>query len=546
MTRTLKERTFSGTTNPEIQPWEIEHRKLARLAAAEGIVLLKNEEHVLPLKAGSAVAIYGAGAGKTIKGGTGSGDVNEREKVSICQGMKNVGFQVTTEEWINSYDKIYDQARQDWKNDILSRTGNGADAMDFFSVYSTTPFIMPAGDMIRKPAEGENVDTAIYVLSRIAGEGADRTADKGDYYLKDEEHQMLADICAYYRDVIVVINAGAQVDLSFMDEFKNIKALLTIVQPGMEGGNAFADVVSGKVTPSGKLTDTWAYKYEDYPNSETFSHNNGNVETEVYKEGIYVGYRYFDTFDVPVRYGFGYGLSYTEFEISDYSLESVNDGKIKVSAQVKNIGEVSGKEVVQIYVSLSGGILEKEAHRLAAYAKTSELKPGESEKVSLEISVDQLTSYDEKRAAWILENGFYGIWIGNSFASAKLCGGIKLDKEVLLRQVKNLFPLKQELEEMVQEAGNTTARERAAEQQAQKENLTVVELHAEDFTTEVVEYKKNNALYEKEAMDFVDTLSEEELIDLAAGDPGKAQGGNLGRRDTQMCYRQRVGKHCSC
>ena len=146
--------------------------------------------------------------------------------------------------------------------------------MDFFSVYSTTPFIMPAGDTIRKPAEGENVDTAIYVLSRIAGEGADRTADKGDYYLKDEEHQMLADICAYYRDVIVVINAGAQVDLSFMDEFKNIKALLTIVQPGMEGGNAFADVVSGKVTPSGKLTDTWAYKYEDYPNSETFSHNN--------------------------------------------------------------------------------------------------------------------------------------------------------------------------------------------------------------------------------------------------------------------------------
>ena len=528
MTRTLKERTFSGTTNPEIQPWEIEHCKLARLAAAEGIVLLKNEEHVLPLKAGSAVAIYGAGAGKTIKGGTGSGDVNEREKVSICQEMKNTGFQVTTEEWINSYDKIYDQARQDWKNDILSRTGNGADTMDFFSVYSTTPFIMPAGDTIRKPAEGENVDTAIYVLSRIAGEGADRTADKGDYYLKDEEHQMLADICAYYRDVIVVINAGAQVDLSFMDEFKNIKALLTIVQPGMEGGNAFADVVSGKVTPSGKLTDTWAYKYEDYPNSETFSHNNGNVETEVYKEGIYVGYRYFDTFDVPVRYGFGYGLSYTEFEISDYSLESVNDGKIKVSAQVKNIGEVSGKEVVQIYVSLSGGILEKEAHRLAAYAKTSELKPGESEKVSLEISVDQLTSYDEKRAAWILENGFYGIWIGNSLASAKLCGGVKLDKEVLLRQVKNLFPLKQELEEMVQEAGNTTARERAAEQQAQKENLTVVELHAEDFTTEVVEYKKNNALYEKEAMDFVDTLSEEELIDLAAGDPGKAQGGNLG------------------
>ena len=528
MTRILKERTFSGSTNPEIQQWETEHRKLARRAAAEGIVLLKNKEGILPLKAGSTVALYGAGAGKTIKGGTGSGDVNEREKVSICQGMKNAGFQITTEDWINGYDKIYDQARQDWKKDILSRTGEGADTMDFFSVYSTTPFIMPAGDPIRKPAKGENTDTAIYVLSRIAGEGADRTADKGDYYLKDEEYEMLADICAYYRDVIVVINAGAQVDLSFMDEFPNIKALLSIVQPGMEGGNAFADVVSGKVTPSGKLTDTWAYKYEDYPNSETFSHNNGNVETEVYKEGIYVGYRYFDTFGVSVRYGFGFGLSYTEFEISDYCLENVSDEKITISASVKNTGKVSGKEVVQIYVSLPGVILEKEARRLCAYAKTSELKPGESEKVSLVIDMDQLTSYDEKRAAWILEGGFYGIWVGNSLASAKLCAGVKLDKEVISCQVKNLFSLKQKLEEKTQEAGITSTREKEAEQLALAKNMMVAELHADDFKTKIIDYKKNSALYEKEAMDFVDTLSEEELINLAAGDPGKAQGGNLG------------------
>ena len=292
-----KRKIFFRYTNPEVQPWETEHRKVARRAAAEGIVLLKNEDYILPLKRGSSVAIYGAGAGKTIKGGTGSGDVNEREKISICQGMKNAGFQVTTENWIESYEKIYDKARQDWKNDILSRAGEGADTMDFFAVYSTTPFIMPAGDPIRKPAEGENTETAIYVLSRVAGEGADRNADKGDYYLKDEEYRMLSDICAYYRDVIVVINAGAQVDISFMDEFSNIKALLSIVQPGMEGGNAVADILSGKVNPSGKLADTWAYKYEDYPNSEKFSHNNGNVETEIYDEGIYVGYRYFDTFE---------------------------------------------------------------------------------------------------------------------------------------------------------------------------------------------------------------------------------------------------------
>ena len=526
MTRILKERAFSGTTDPEVQPWETEHRKVARRAAAEGIVLLKNEDNLLPLKAGSNVALYGAGAGRTIKGGTGSGDVNERENVSVFQGIKNAGFQVTTEDWIASYDKIYENARQEWKRSILSKTGEGADTMDFFSVYSTTPFKMPAGDQVQKPAE--DADTAIYVLSRIAGEGSDRTADKGDYYLSDDEYQILADICAYYKNVIVLINAGAQVDLSFMDEFENIKALLVIVQLGMEGGNAVADILSGKVNPSGKLADTWAYEYEDYPNSEKFSHNNGNVQTELYEEGIYVGYRYFDTFEVPVRYGFGYGLSYTDFEISNYRLAKISAEKISISASVKNTGKVSGKEVVQVYASLPGGTLEKEAHRLAAYAKTAELKPGETEEVTMEVTVDALTSYDEESAAWILEKGFYGIWIGNSLASAKLCGGMKLDATVTKRQVKNLVPLKQDLEEIVQEPSRTAKRAETAEKLAGEQAMTVLELHAADITTETVEYKKNADLYEREAMDFVNTLTEEELIDLAAGDPGKAQGGNLG------------------
>ena len=528
MTRILKERKFSGTTDPEVQPWETEHRKVARRAAAEGIVLLKNEDNLLPLKAGSTVALYGAGAGRTIKGGTGSGDVNERDNISVFQGIKNAGFQVTTEDWIASYEKIYENARQEWKKSILSKTGENADTMDFFSAYSTTPFRMPAGDPVQKPAEGADTETAIYVLSRIAGEGSDRTADKGDYYLSDEEYQILADICAYYKNVIVLINAGAQVDLSFMDEFENIKALLVIVQPGMEGGNAVADILSGKANPSGKLADTWAYEYEDYPSSENFSHNNGNVETEFYEDGIYVGYRYFDTFEVPVRYGFGYGLSYTDFEISNYHLEKISAEKIRISATVKNTGKVSGKEVVQIYASLPGGTLEKEAHRLVAYAKTAELKPGETEEVIMEVTVDVLTSYDEERAAWILEKGFYGIWVGNSLASAKLCGGMKLDATVAKRQVKNLFPLKQDLEEIIQEPSRTAKRAESVEKLAAEQALTVLEIHAADITTETVEYKKNSDLYEKEAMDFVNTLTEEELINLAAGDPGKAQGGNLG------------------
>lgn len=527
--RTLKERTFSGTTNPEVQPWETEHRQVAREAAAEGIVLLKNKDNVLPLKAGSAVAIYGAGAGRTIKGGTGSGDVNERERVSIWQGMKNAGYKVTNEEWIQSYDKIYEKARQAWKNDIVTRSGgNGGDVMNFFDVYSTTPFIMPTGDPVKKPAEGENTDTAVYVLSRVAGEGADRNAAAGDYYLKEDEHQMLADLCAYYKDVIVVVNAGGQVDLSFMDEFENIKALFVIVQPGMEGGNAFADVISGKVNPSGKLVDSWAYKYEDYPSAATFSHNNGNVQKEFYEEGIYVGYRYFDTFGIPVRYGFGYGLSYTTFSMSGYTVEKTENHGVKISVCVKNTGDVSGKEVVQAYVSLPGGRLEKEAHRLTAYVKTELLQPGQEQTIILEVPAERLTSYDEKNASWILEKGFYGICVGNSLESAEFIGGVQLDETATLEKVKNLFAKKDELKELAQQDGKTSEREAVQKTLAAEKHLPVLEMKAADFETKEIVYKKNSELADAKAMEFVDTLSVEELIDLAAGDPGKAQGGNLG------------------
>ena len=528
--RTLKERNFSGTTNPEIQPWEMKHRQIAREAAAEGIVLLKNEDHVLPLKEGSAVALYGAGAGRTIKGGTGSGDVNERERVSIWQGMKNAGYEITSEDWIRSYDEIYEKARQNWKNDIVKRAGgNGGEVLNFFDVYSTTPFIMPTGDPVKKPADGENTDTAIYVISRVAGENADRNTAGGDYYLKEDEHQMLTDICAYYKDVIVVVNAGGQVDLSFMDEFENIKALLAIVQPGMEGGNAFADVISGKVNPSGKLVDSWAYKYEDYPNAATFSHNNGNVEKEFYEEGIYVGYRYFDTFKVPVRYGFGFGLSYTAFSMGNYKVEKAEkENGIKVYVCVKNTGDVAGKEVVQAYVSLPGGKLEKEAHCLAAYAKTELLQPGQEQTVTLEIPAERLTSYDEENAAYILEKGFYGICVGNSLESAELIGGAQLDETAVVEKVKNLFAEQDEMKELEQETGKTSQREAAQKSMAAEKQLPVLEMKAADFETKEVVYKKNSELADPEAMEFVNTLSVEELINLAAGDPGKAQGGNLG------------------
>ena len=524
--RKIKERTFSGTRNPEETTREVKNRDTARRAAAEGMVLLKNEGHVLPVDPGKKIALYGSGASKTVKGGTGSGDVNERQSVSVYEGLKEAGYVITTEDWIADYDRRYEKARMEWRDEILRKADGAEKSTAFFSVYSTTPFIRPDG----KAVEKTDTDLAFYILSRVAGEGADRSASAGDYFLTDTEEKELSDICGYYKDVIVVINTGGLVDLSFMDRHENIRGLIQMVQPGMEGGNAFADIVSGKVTPSGKMTDSWAYRYEDYPNAATFSHNNGNIQTEKYEEGIYVGYRYFDTFDVPVRYGFGFGQSYTQFDIQvkEIRYETGKASGISVRVSVQNSGaDYSGKEVVQVYISCPQEMMDKEYRRLGAFEKTKCLAPGESQELELEIPVSELASYDENEPGWVLEAGSYGLWIGNSLASSVLSGEAVLDERVVLVETEHICPLREELTE--QRADQKSQREKyeAARERA-GETLIRIRIPADSLEEETVVYRTNAEIYSKEAGDFVDSLTRDQLVALASGDPGKAQGGNLG------------------
>ena len=524
--RKIKERTFSGTRNPEETTREVKNRDTARRAAAEGMVLLKNEGHVLPVDPGKKIALYGSGASKTVKGGTGSGDVNERQSVSVYEGLKEAGYVITTEDWIADYDRRYEKARMEWRDEILRKADGAEKSTAFFSVYSTTPFIRPDG----KAVEKTDSDLAFYILSRVAGEGADRSASAGDYFLTDTEEKELSDICGYYKDVIVVINTGGLVDLSFMDRHENIRGLIQMVQPGMEGGNAFADIVSGKVTPSGKMTDSWAYRYEDYPNAATFSHNNGNIQTEKYEEGIYVGYRYFDTFDVPVRYGFGFGQSYTQFDIQvkEIRYETGKASGISVRVSVQNSGaDYSGKEVVQVYISCPQEKMDKEYRRLGAFEKTKCLAPGESQELELEIPVSELASYDENEPGWVLEAGSYGLWIGNSLASSVLSGEAVLDERVVLVETEHICPLREELTE--QRADQKSQREKyeAARERA-GETLIRIRIPADSLEEETVVYRTNAEIYSKEAGDFVDSLTRDQLVALASGDPGKAQGGNLG------------------
>ena len=537
----IKNRTFTGTTSPEVTKREAGHRKLARKAAAESFVLLKNDDRLLPIKKGHKIGLYGAGAGRTIKGGTGSGDVNERDCISIYQGLNNAGFIITSEVWIRSYDSLYTQARQDWKEQILSKAGTNV--FEFFEAYSATPFSMPCGDSINiEEAKADGADTAVFVLSRVAGENADRRDEKGDYYLTDEERELFTQIAKAYDSIILIINTGGLVDLEFIDEFPEIKTVIQFVQAGQEGGNALADIFTGVITPSGKMTDTWAYHYEDYPNGNTFSHKNGDVNREKYEEGIYVGYRYFDTFDVPVRYSFGYGLSYTDFEIKTTDVKTVkllnpDSSKqlgIEIEVQVKNIGNLySGKEVVQIYASCPQGRLSKEYRRLAAFAKTKLLAPGEAQTMQISFPLYQLTSYFEEGAAWILEQGSYGLWVGNSLAASQIAGSIKINEDIIVEQCEHICPLKESLRERKPDKERLKEKETWWQLECEQNKLSQILINGGDIVTKTINYIGVPDNLPGKAGEIVESLSEEQLILLATGDPGRSQNASEGEKTAQ-------------
>lgn len=516
-----KIRTYSGTLNPAVSEREKENRVIARKAAAEGIVLMKNDG-VLPLEKGSKVALFGAGAGRTIKGGTGSGDVNEREVVSIYQGLVNAGLEVTSKSWVESFEEIYRKSREDWKDSILKET-EGKPGEEIFQVYASHPYMMPAGrDIVDSDFGG--ADTAIYVISRIAGEGMDRFERAGDYYLTEEEKEDLKVISEKCENVIVVLNVGAQIDLKDVLSVPNVKAILNLVQPGMEGGNALADILLGDVTPSGRLTDTWAKNYSDFPTAETFSHNNGNVETEKYEDSIYVGYRYFDSFRVDVEYPFGFGLSYTDFVITTDSV-SADETSVSITVTVKNTGDTyAGKEVVQIYATCPQDGIPKEYKRLCAFAKTSLLKPGESQQMKITFPAKALASFEEEKAAWIVEKGLYGIWVGNSSRDIALTSVLKAEEDAVVESVKNICPLQEDLEEIVRPEDSIRELEAAWHKEAEEKEI--IPMVFAPKTAEKVRISVNEA--DVKAEELAGKLTDDQMIAMVIGEISKGQDNALG------------------
>ncbi|MFV0329677.1 MAG: glycoside hydrolase family 3 protein [Dysgonomonas sp.] len=432
--------TYANTSDV-VTVLETKNAIISRKAATEGIVLLKNN-NVLPLQKGP-IALYGEGAGFTMKGGTGSGEVNTRHVVSIREGLETAGYLVKTTDWLDDYVKSLNIGKMKYVADMRKRAG----VMNFKEVpyIVSHPFNNPAGRAIEDNDIAIGIDTCFYVLSRQSGENVDRKPVQGDLCMTDLEVSNIEMCTKHYKNTIVVLNVGGMVDLSPFDKL-NIQAIVFFCQQGGEGGHAFADLVSGNVTPSGHLTFSWPRRYADIPFGSDFSHLNGNTKEEDYREGIYVGYRYFDSFAIEPRYEFGFGLSYTTFSMQPQV--SVDGGITTVTTMVTNTGKYSGKQVVQVYVSCPAGRLDKEYQRLVGFVKTDCLKQGENQTVTVRFDVETLASYDSELSQTIIEKGKYIVRVGESSRKTKDIAYLCLENNVILSQHEAICLQKSQFEEL--------------------------------------------------------------------------------------------------
>ncbi len=415
--------------------------------------MLKNRG-VLPLNPGAPVALFGAGAGRTVKGGTGSGDVNNRASVSIWQGLKEGGVPLTSEDWLADCEARYTRAREDWRAQVLA----AAKQVDNpFDAYAARPI---------RPQDLKGAKAALYVISRIAGEGKDRRLEPGDYYLSDAERADLQTLDESGLPVVLLLNAGGPVELTgLLDGMQHLDAILQLSQLGQQGGQAVADVLLGRAVPEGKLTATWARRYDNIPCARAFGSLNGDVSQDTYRDGVYVGYRYFDSFGVRPLFAFGFGLSYTTFALRAAGLD-VQPGHLAVQVEVANTGaRFAGREVAQVYLSAPQGELPRERRRLAGFAKTRRLAPGETQTLTLEIPQKQLAAFHPEQNAWVVDAGLYGVWVDNSSDALRLCALLEVDAAVTLERTHPICPPQHPIGEL---GAAPDAQDREADQWRQK------------------------------------------------------------------------------
>ena len=408
----------------QLLDYERQHLEQLRTLAPECTLFLKRSGK-LPLPGPCDIALYGSGARHTVKGGTGSGEVNSRSFLNIDESLTHAGFQVLTKDWLDRYDAVRKNAYAAFIKKVK------ADARK----HHTSALIEGMGAVMPEPEYEipleRRCNTAVYVLSRISGEGSDRKVVPGDVLLSESEKRDILALQEMYPVFVLVLNVGGPVDLTPVA--RDVDDMLLLSQLGVQTGAVLSDILLGTSYPSGKLTTSWAGSDAFCPQAEF-----GEKEETHYKEGIYVGYRYYDAAHVKPLFPFGFGLGYTDFRLEPESVTLAGE-QVTVSAQVRNTGAFSGKEVVQLYLSSPWGALDQPAQALAAYGKTRELAPGESCRMELRFKMSDLASFDERRSAYVLEKGDYVLRCGNSSRKSKPMALLRLTQEVVTFRVKDLL-----------------------------------------------------------------------------------------------------------
>ena len=418
-------RAYKYTNKPDLK----EHAEVTRRCATEGMVLLKNEKQTLPFSNTKTVSVFGITSYDFIAGGTGSGDVNKAHTIDMMQGLTEAGLKVNTK-----LANLYQSYKAYQENITAASPARGG----WFWGKAVLPEMAVSRNIIN--VQALESDLAIITLGRQAGEGSDRH-EEGDFTLTDVERQLITDVCNAFhlanKRVIVVLNMGNVIETASWKSMPD--AILLAWQPGQEGGYSVADVLTGKAYPSGKLTMTWPNNLIDLPSSASYPNvrpaaprgrGNNKVEFQDYTkhtEGINVGYRYFTTTKEAVSYPFGFGLSYTSFTYSKPVVKATKDG-LTVSITITNTGKRAGKEIVQLYVSAPAGGLEKPARELKAFAKTRELQPGQSETLTMKLSLYDLASYNEATQSWETAAGKYVIGFGANVEDIRATAPYSLSK----------------------------------------------------------------------------------------------------------------------
>lgn len=454
--------------------------------AHECTVLLKRDDE-FPLDKPCKIALYGNGARQTVKGGTGSGNVYSSQFLSCEEALKNIGFSIVSEKWLDAYDS------ERYKNNELFIARIKQKAKDL----GVEPFVVGFGNI--EPEHNYNIplygegDVAVYVLARTSGEGNDISFTEGDALLTRTEIRDILALNDKYDKFMLVLNVGRYVDLTPVMSVKNI---LLLSQLGIVTGEVLANILLGKSNPSGKLTATWA-KSKDYPREVEF----GNLDDTKYLEGIYVGYRYFDTSKTSPLFPFGFGLSYTNFEVKPLII-CEKGGIVQAEIVVKNVGKYAGKETVQAYVSAPKGKLDKPYQSLVGFAKTKCLKPNEEQTLILKFDIKDIASYFESEGAYILEQGQYVLRVGNSSRNTEVCANLLLDESVIVKRVRKGLLGSPDFKDMLLEREET----------AVDGNIPTIKLKAREIPCEIVSYDKQEFIHP-----FVETLSDDELIRLCLG-----------------------------